>query len=131
SHSRPMKATARELGPDEQRPRQEPPAPAPAVTSVQQILALQRGAGNAAVSRVLGPQIMRLDAAGGGHQGMERDVAGLDPHGGLANPKRLGEKDPAAGTREAGVNAVYSGNFMQDYSQINTPMFLGVLSKLP
>jgi hypothetical protein len=124
-----MKATARELRQDQ--PQRQPDRPAPAVNSVQQILALQRGAGNAAVSRALRPQIMRFDAAGGGHQGMERDVAGLDPHGGLANPTRLGEKDPAAGTREAGVNAVYSGNFMQDFSQINTPMFLGTMSKLP
>src|SRR5689334_18010450 len=120
-----MKATARDLQRDDTRP--EEVRPAPALTSAQQILALQRTAGNAAVSRALRPQLMRFDAAGGGHQGIERDVAGLDPHGGLANEKRLGEKDPAVGTREAGVNAVYAGNYMQDFSQINTPMFQGVL----
>src|SRR4051812_50033562 len=118
-----MKATARELERDEPRPEGAPPAPGPALTSVQQVLALQRGAGNAAVSRALRPQLMRFDAAGGGHQGMERDVAGLDPHGGLANPKRLGEKDPAAGARGAGGHAGHAGDLLQGFSPNHPPAF--------
>ncbi len=113
--------------------RERPPAaPAPAITSPQLLLALQRGAGNAAVTRALQRRpLQRFDAAGGGHQGMERDVAGLDPHSGLATEKHLKDADPKAGTREAGVNAVYAGNFMQDFSQINVPKFQEILGQMP
>ena len=95
-----------------------------------QLLALQRGAGNAAVSRLLGgPKIARFDAGSGGHQGMERGIAGLDPSGGLAHD--LSRPAPQAGEREQGVNAVYAGNFMQDFSQVNTPTFHNILANLP
>ncbi len=91
--------------------------------------------GKAKVSPASGAQrkVMRFDAGSGGHQGIEREV-GLgekERDTGLGKPKNLSKPDPTAGSKEAGVNAVYAGNFMQDFSQMNSPMFLDILSKMP
>ncbi|MCE9578583.1 MAG: DUF4157 domain-containing protein [Deltaproteobacteria bacterium] len=75
--------------------------------------------------------IMRFDAGSGGHQGIERDVGGLARDSGLGTPKHLEDAEGTPGSREAGVDAIYAGNFMQDFSQFNTPMVLGNLAKLP
>jgi hypothetical protein len=104
-----------------------------------QVVALQTSAGNRAVSRLLparsrpagGARLLRFDAGSGGHQGMEREVGGLDPHGGLGRPDNLAKPEGQPGTREAGVNAVYAGNFMQDFSQLKVPNFHKILSAVP
>ncbi len=84
--------------------------------------------GGAAVSM---KAVQRFDAGSGGHQGMEREVAGLDPHQGLGNPDNLKKAEPGKGTREQGANAIYSGNFMQDFSQMHAPFVHEMLKNLP
>ncbi len=75
--------------------------------------------------------IMRFDAGSGGHQGIEREIGGLAPDSGLGTPKHLKDPEGKKGSREAGVDAIYSGNFMQDFSQFNTPMVLTNLAMMP
>ncbi len=75
--------------------------------------------------------VQRFDAGSGGHQGLEREVAGLDPHQGLGNPKNLTKAEPAKGTREQGANAIYAGNYMQDFSQMHAPFIHEMLKNLP
>ena len=75
--------------------------------------------------------VQRFDAGSGGHQGIERGVAGLDPHQGLGNPKNLTKAEPKRGTREQGANAIYSGNYMQDFSQMHGPFVHDLLKRLP
>lgn len=75
--------------------------------------------------------VQRFDAGSGGHQGMEREIAGLDPKGGLGQPDNLKDPEPKSGTREHGANAIYSGNFMQDFSQMHAPFVHEMLKNLP
>jgi hypothetical protein len=114
------------------------------------LLDLQRQAGNRAVTAAmldaagdLRPPVIqrfgervqqavqRFDAGSGGHQGIELGVAGLDPHQGLGNPKNLTKGEPERGTREQGANAIYSGNYMQDFSQMHAPFVHEMLKSLP
>jgi len=75
--------------------------------------------------------VQRFDAGSGGHQGIERGVAGLDAHQGLGQPDNLKNPEPAHNTREQGANAIYSGNYMQDFSQMHAPFVHNLLKGLP
>ncbi len=85
-------------------------------------------AGGSSVSR---KTVQRFDAGSGGHQGLERHLAGLDPHDGLGQPDNLKKREPARNTREFGANAIYAGNYMQDFSQMHAPFVHNLLTNLP
>jgi hypothetical protein len=73
--------------------------------------------------------VQRFDAGSGGHQGIERTVAGVDVEGGLGHDLKGAE--PKQGTKEQGVNAIYSGNYMQDFSQMHAVFVHEKLKDLP
>jgi hypothetical protein len=92
--------------------------------SAEPILDAMSGGGGGATRAV-----QRFDAGSGGHQGIERTVGGVDPKGGLGHDPK--QSEPAHGTREQGINAVYSGNYMQDFSQMHAPFVHQKLRSLP
>ena len=116
------------------RQAEEAPA-APAGSALQ---ALASGMGNAAfTSLVTGRHpaaagraaVMRFDASKHEAQGIR--AAGMDPETRLGRPEHHHKPGPREGSKEYGVSAVYAGNFMQDFSQIHSPLFHRILSEVP
>ncbi|HTJ46723.1 MAG TPA: DUF4157 domain-containing protein [Kofleriaceae bacterium] len=91
--------------------------------SAEAILDAHPGTGSATSA------VQRFDAGSGGHQGIERTVAGVDVEGGLGHD--LKKNEPKKGEKEQGVNAIYSGNYMQDFSQMHAVFVHEKLKELP
>ena len=92
---------------------------------------LDTHAGNSGAAGGVQQAVQRFDAGSGGHQGIERGIAGLDVHEGLGAEKNLTKAEPERDTREQGANAIYSGNYMQDFSQMHAPFVHKLLKNLP